>query len=204
MVRRWSTIARRCLTSPSSRRSPSSSCWAPRMCIWCAASILRRSTTWCRRAKFLRFRGGGAAFWMGLLRPEPTRRRDSRMEDGAAAGAQPSHRGTARESGTRQRSGVGLAGKRPSHFALHYQGSATPQLANDILRTLEDDDRSLQNDLHFAPPESIGVILIRSRVLETSHGRRVGRARSTTDGFACRCRGWIRSRMISRACSNTS
>ncbi len=46
-----------------------------------------------------------------------------------------------------------------SHFALHYQGSATPQLANDILRTLEDDYRSLQNDLHFAPPESIGVIL---------------------------------------------
>jgi tetratricopeptide (TPR) repeat protein len=46
-----------------------------------------------------------------------------------------------------------------SHFVLHYQGSATPQLANDILRALEEDYRELQSDLHFTPPESIGVIL---------------------------------------------
>jgi len=46
-----------------------------------------------------------------------------------------------------------------SHFVLHYQGSATPQLANDILRTLEEHYRELQSDLHFTPPESIGVIL---------------------------------------------
>jgi tetratricopeptide (TPR) repeat protein len=46
-----------------------------------------------------------------------------------------------------------------SHFTLRYQGSATPQLANEILRALEDDFRSLENDLHFTPPEPIGVIL---------------------------------------------
>jgi tetratricopeptide (TPR) repeat protein len=46
-----------------------------------------------------------------------------------------------------------------SHFVLHYQGSATPQLANDILRTLEEHYRVLQFDLHFTPTEPIGVIL---------------------------------------------
>ncbi len=54
------------------------------------------------------------------------------------------------------------AGARESgstHFALHYQGGATPQLANEILRALEDHFRSLQSDLHFTPPEPIGVIL---------------------------------------------
>ncbi|MGA8073963.1 MAG: hypothetical protein WB995_10830, partial [Candidatus Acidiferrales bacterium] len=54
------------------------------------------------------------------------------------------------------------AGARESgstHFALHYQGGATPQLANEILRALEEHFRSLQSDLHFSPPESIGVIL---------------------------------------------
>jgi tetratricopeptide (TPR) repeat protein len=46
-----------------------------------------------------------------------------------------------------------------THFVLHDQGGATPQLANEILRVLEEHFRSLQNDLHFTPPESIGVIL---------------------------------------------
>ncbi len=46
-----------------------------------------------------------------------------------------------------------------SHFLLHYQGGATPQLANEILRTLEDQFRTLQTDLRFAPAEPIGVIL---------------------------------------------
>ena len=46
-----------------------------------------------------------------------------------------------------------------SHFILHYQGGATPQLANEILRTLEDHFRGLQTDLRFTPAEPIGVIL---------------------------------------------
>ena len=46
-----------------------------------------------------------------------------------------------------------------SHFNVHYQGSATPQLAADILRTLEEHFRSLQSQLRFTPPESIAVVL---------------------------------------------
>jgi len=46
-----------------------------------------------------------------------------------------------------------------SHFVLHYQGGATPQLANEILRTLEEQFRSLQTDFRFTPAEPIGVIL---------------------------------------------
>ena len=53
----------------------------------------------------------------------------------------------------------GARASESSHFVLHYQGSATPQLANEILRTLEEHYRELQTDLHFTPPESIGVIL---------------------------------------------
>jgi len=53
----------------------------------------------------------------------------------------------------------GARASESSHFVLHYQGSATPQLANDILRSLEERYRELQADLHFTPPESIGVIL---------------------------------------------
>ena len=54
---------------------------------------------------------------------------------------------------------AGARASESSHFVLHYQGSATPQLANEILRTLEEHYRELQNDLHFTPPEAIGVIL---------------------------------------------
>ena len=54
---------------------------------------------------------------------------------------------------------LGARASESSHFVIHYQGSATPQLANEILRTLEEQYRGLQSDLHFTPPESIGVIL---------------------------------------------
>jgi hypothetical protein len=54
---------------------------------------------------------------------------------------------------------LGARASESSHFVLHYQGSATPQLANEILRALEEHYRELQADLHFTPPESIGVIL---------------------------------------------
>lgn len=46
-----------------------------------------------------------------------------------------------------------------SHFVLHYQGGATPQLANEIMRALEDHFRAIQIALHFTPAEPIGVIL---------------------------------------------
>ncbi len=46
-----------------------------------------------------------------------------------------------------------------SHFILHYQGGATPELAVEILRTLEEDFRSIQSILNFTPAEPIGVIL---------------------------------------------
>jgi tetratricopeptide (TPR) repeat protein len=45
------------------------------------------------------------------------------------------------------------------HFSMHYQGSATPQLASEILRALEDDFRSLETQLRFAPAEPIAVVL---------------------------------------------
>jgi tetratricopeptide (TPR) repeat protein len=45
------------------------------------------------------------------------------------------------------------------HFALKYNGSATPNLARGILHTLEEDFRDLESQLDFSPPEQIGVIL---------------------------------------------
>ena len=46
-----------------------------------------------------------------------------------------------------------------AHFALKYNGSATPDLAQGILHVLEDDFRDLESQLDFTPPEQIGVIL---------------------------------------------
>jgi tetratricopeptide (TPR) repeat protein len=46
-----------------------------------------------------------------------------------------------------------------AHFALKYNGSATPDLAHGILRVLEDDFHDLESQLDFTPPEPIGVIL---------------------------------------------
>jgi tetratricopeptide (TPR) repeat protein len=45
------------------------------------------------------------------------------------------------------------------HFSMHYQGNATPQLATEILLTLENDFRSLETQLRFAPAEPIAVVL---------------------------------------------
>jgi len=45
------------------------------------------------------------------------------------------------------------------HFALKYNGSATPDLAREILHALEEDFRALESQLDFTPPEQIGVIL---------------------------------------------
>jgi tetratricopeptide (TPR) repeat protein len=45
------------------------------------------------------------------------------------------------------------------HFNLRYQGEATPQLAAEILGTLEEHFRSIQSVLRFTPAEPIGVVL---------------------------------------------
>ncbi|MGH9699957.1 MAG: peptidase MA family metallohydrolase [Candidatus Acidiferrales bacterium] len=46
-----------------------------------------------------------------------------------------------------------------AHFALKYNGGATPGLARGILRTLEDDFNDLESQLDYSPPQQIGVIL---------------------------------------------
>jgi tetratricopeptide (TPR) repeat protein len=45
------------------------------------------------------------------------------------------------------------------HFNLRYQGEATPQLAAEILSSLEAHFRSIQSVLRFTPAEPIGVVL---------------------------------------------
>jgi len=45
------------------------------------------------------------------------------------------------------------------HFVLRYSGAAAPQLARDVLRTLEEHFRTIESELDFTPPEPIGVIL---------------------------------------------
>jgi tetratricopeptide (TPR) repeat protein len=45
------------------------------------------------------------------------------------------------------------------HFALKYSGAATPELAREILRSLEEDFDSIASQLNYTPPGQIGVIL---------------------------------------------
>ena len=45
------------------------------------------------------------------------------------------------------------------HFVLRYHGGAAPELAKDVLRTLEEHFRAMESELNFAPAEPIGVIL---------------------------------------------
>jgi tetratricopeptide (TPR) repeat protein len=46
-----------------------------------------------------------------------------------------------------------------SHFIIRYHGGASRQLASDVVRTLEDQFQTLRSELHYTPPEPIGVIL---------------------------------------------
>jgi tetratricopeptide (TPR) repeat protein len=46
-----------------------------------------------------------------------------------------------------------------SHFKLRYSGAAAPALARDVLRTLEMHFATIESELNYTPPESIGVIL---------------------------------------------
>jgi tetratricopeptide (TPR) repeat protein len=68
-----------------------------------------------------------------------------------------------------------------SHFILHYHGGATPQLASEILHTLEEHFRSIQSELHFAPAEPIGVILYTQEAF-ADITRAPGWARGMNDG----------------------
>jgi len=45
------------------------------------------------------------------------------------------------------------------HFTLRYHGGAEPQLAKDVLRTLEEHFRTIEFELNYAPPDPIGVLL---------------------------------------------
>jgi hypothetical protein len=45
------------------------------------------------------------------------------------------------------------------HFSLKYYGGAAPELARDILHTLEDDFHDLESQLDYSPPEQISVVL---------------------------------------------
>ncbi|MBI3405958.1 MAG: tetratricopeptide repeat protein [Acidobacteria bacterium] len=46
-----------------------------------------------------------------------------------------------------------------SHFNLRYNGEAAPQLAREVLHTLEAHFRAIESELNYTPPDSIGVIL---------------------------------------------
>jgi tetratricopeptide (TPR) repeat protein len=46
-----------------------------------------------------------------------------------------------------------------SHFTLRYSGAAEPALAREVLRTLEAHFSSIESELNFTPPDSIGVVL---------------------------------------------
>jgi tetratricopeptide (TPR) repeat protein len=45
------------------------------------------------------------------------------------------------------------------HFRLRYNGGAAPELARDVLRTLETEFEEISSTLNYVPPEPIGVIL---------------------------------------------
>lgn len=46
-----------------------------------------------------------------------------------------------------------------AHFDLKYYGGAAPELAQEIVRALEEDFRDLESQLDYTPPDSIPVIL---------------------------------------------
>ena len=46
-----------------------------------------------------------------------------------------------------------------THFRLKYNGEAAPELAHDVLKTLESEFEEISTTLNYTPPEPIGVIL---------------------------------------------
>jgi tetratricopeptide (TPR) repeat protein len=53
-----------------------------------------------------------------------------------------------------------------AHFTLRYSGTAQPELARDILRTLEMHYNSIESELDYSPPDPIGVILYTQQAFE--------------------------------------
>lgn len=45
------------------------------------------------------------------------------------------------------------------HFTLRYSGAAEPAMARDVLRALEQHFNTIESELSYSPPDSIGVIL---------------------------------------------
>ena len=46
-----------------------------------------------------------------------------------------------------------------SHFTLRYSGAAEPELAREVLHTLEAHFSAIESELSYTPPDSIGVVL---------------------------------------------
>ncbi|MGB2590848.1 MAG: tetratricopeptide repeat protein [Candidatus Acidiferrum sp.] len=46
-----------------------------------------------------------------------------------------------------------------AHFTLRYSGAAEPELAREVLHTLEAHFSEIESELNFTPPDSIGVVL---------------------------------------------
>ena len=53
-----------------------------------------------------------------------------------------------------------------SHFNLHYNGTAEPALAREVLRTLEGHFSAISSELNFTPPDAIGVVLYTQQAYE--------------------------------------
>ncbi len=72
----------------------------------------------------------------------------------------------------------GFGSETNDHFVLHYEGSETPELARQILSTLETDYQTLATTFEFTPPSAIGVVLYTKRTF-----RDVTRAPQWADGL---------------------
>ncbi|HYL63840.1 MAG TPA: hypothetical protein VE077_14570 [Candidatus Methylomirabilis sp.] len=46
-----------------------------------------------------------------------------------------------------------------SHFTLRYSGAAEPELAREVLHTLEAHFSAIESELNYTPPDSIGIVL---------------------------------------------
>ncbi len=65
-----------------------------------------------------------------------------------------------------------------SHFILHYEGGTMPELAQQVMGTLDEDFETIEDTLGYTPPEPIAVILYTNRQFHD-----VTRAPSWADGL---------------------
>ena len=75
-----------------------------------------------------------------------------------------------------------------AHFALKYNGGATPDLARGILHVLEDDSETWNRNSITRPASRSRSSSTRNRLSRTSPAPRDGWARSTMAGSAFPCR----------------